>query len=311
VLHDLCARYFDPAYVTVIKGDASTVKKLIAEKPDYIFFTGSTHVGKAIMQQAAEHLIPVTLELGGKSPVIVDETANLEFAARRIVWAKSLNAGQTCIAPDFLYVEHSVKEKLIHAMINAYRTTYGDNIKENSAFERIISKKHCERLVTLLGSQGKLRFGGDYAIDEQYVAPTILDEVDWTDPIMQTEIFGPILPILSFTDIKEVIAKLQTQEKSLALYYFTEDQAREQQVLSQLSFGGGAINDCIMQISNWHLPFGGVGQSGMGAYHGKTSFATFSHYKSIYKRTSAIDYPFIYTPYSLAKMRWMKWITGW
>lgn len=311
VLHDLCTRYFHPHYVSLVRGDASIVQLLIAAKPDYIFFTGSAESGKKIMMQAASQLIPVTLELGGKSPVIVDETANIEFAARRIVWAKSLNVGQTCIAPDFLYVQESVKEKLITAMITVYDTMYGADLKQHSSIGRIISKRHCERLVQLLNSQGKVRFGGDYSVSELYMAPTLLDDVDFADPIMQTEIFGPILPVLTFTRIEDVIAQLQQQPKSLALYYFTQDKTRTRQVLSQLSFGGGAVNDCIMQISNWHLPFGGVGQSGMGVYHGRASFDTFSHYKSIYERISLVDYPFIYPPYSSAKMRWIKWMTGW
>jgi len=308
VLYSLISRYFDPQYVAVVTGDARVSEALIAAKPNYILFTGSTAIGKQIMQQAARHLIPVTLELGGKCPVIVDETANIPFAAKRIAWAKMMNAGQTCIAPDFLYVQQSIKEELIAALIKEYRSFYGNDIKNNPDFARIISESHCQRLVTLLTSGGEIRFGGTYSIADQYIEPTLIDGIQFTDPIMATEIFGPLLPILTFETIAEVITTLHQQEKPLALYYFTTNQSHEKQVLSQLSFGGGAINDCMMQVGNWHLPFGGVGQSGMGAYHGRTSFDTFSHYKSIYKRINYFDYPFIYPPYTLRKLKWLKWI---
>ena len=311
LMSTLITRYFDETYVTVVKGDAKLSDSLIDQQPDYVFFTGSSQIGKSVMRKAADYLIPVTLELGGKSPVIVDETVNWRFAAKRIAWAKSLNAGQTCIAPDFLYVHHSIKEKLIDAISSEYKSFFGTNIKNSPDFGRIISEKHCQRLVHLLESGGKVRFGGDYAINENYVGPTLIDEVTFSDPIMQEEIFGPLLPIITFQHIDEVIHALQKQPKPLALYYFTGNKQREKQLLSQVSFGGGCINDCIMHVSNWHLGFGGVGQSGIGAYHGRYSFDTFSHYKSIYRRSSYFDYPFLYPPYSIKRAKWLKWILGW
>lgn len=311
LLNTLIPQYFDPSYVTVVTGDASVSNALIEAKPDYILFTGSTHVGKEIMKKAAEHLIPLTLELGGKCPVIVDETTDWRFAARRIAWAKTLNAGQTCVAPDFLYVHHAIKEKLIDALINELRGFYGKDIKASNDFGRIVTEQHCQRLVNLLNSGGQIRFGGDYSIEEKYIEPTLIDKVTFADPIMQEEIFGPLLPIMTFETIEDVISELQSAAKPLALYYFTRHRQREKKVLSELSFGGGCINDCIIQLSNWHLPFGGVGQSGMGSYHGKHSFDTFSHYKSIYRRSSYFDYPFLYPPYLVKRTKWLKWILGW
>lgn len=311
VLATLFERYFDPKHVAVVTGDHTVVDALLQQKPDYVFFTGSTHTGRHVMQQAAQSLIPVTLELGGKSPVIVDETVDWRFAARRIAWAKTLNAGQTCIAPDFLYVHHSIKEKLMDAIVKEIHSFYGKEVNSSPDFGRIISEAHCQRLIDLMQSGGKVYSGGAYSVAEKYVEPTLIDGITFDDKIMQSEIFGPILPVITFKTLDEVVATLQTKPTPLALYYFTGNRQREKQVLSQLSFGGGCINDCIMHVSNWHLPFGGVGQSGLGAYHGRASFDTFSHYKSIYRRHSYFDYPFLYPPYSIKRIRWLKWILGW
>lgn len=307
----LIKQYFDPDYITTVTGGAAECNAVIAEKPDYIFFTGSTRVGQAIMQQAAAKLIPITLECGGKNPCIVDETAHLAFAARRIAWSKTLNAGQTCIAPDFLYVHTSIKEKMIQLIIQEWRQFFGPDPEKSADYGRLISQAHCNRLIALLKDNGRIRVGGSYSIANQYIAPTLLDQVQLTDKIMQDEIFGPLLPIVTFDSISEVIDHMSKQAKPLALYYFTSSKEREQQVLSRLSFGGGCINDCIMQVGNWHLPFGGVQQSGFGAYHGRYSFDTFSHHKAIYKRLAHFDYPLIYPPAQPKRLSWLKRILGW
>lgn len=310
-LHTLIAKYFSPDYVSVVTGDASTVHALIEQKPDYIFFTGSTQVGKKIMEKASQHLIPVTLELGGKSPVIIDETANIYFAARRVAWGKFINAGQTCIAPDYVYIHESCKDQFIRGLIKAFKQTISNEAAKSPDFGRIINQKHCEHLIQLLKKGGNIRFGGGFDLATNFVEPTIIDRVSFNDPIMQEEIFGPLLPIITFNNLDEVVNNLQKMPKPLALYYFTKSKPREERILKQLSFGGGCINDCITQISNWYLPFGGVGASGMGAYHGEHSFKTFSHTKAVYRRLSSFDYPLIYPPYAPNRIRWLKWLMGW
>jgi aldehyde dehydrogenase (NAD+) len=293
ILEEMIKETFDPSFITVVQGDKETSQALLEQRFDYIFFTGSTSVGKTIMKQASRHLTPVTLELGGKSPAIVDKDASIQHAAKRIVWGKFTNAGQTCVAPDFLYVHDKVKFKLLKEMKKQIKSFYGKSPLKNREYVRIINQKHFDRLESYLG-KGSILHGGN--VDREYliIEPTIIDKVSWEDEIMQEEIFGPILPVFTFEDIEEAVEKLKPMEKPLALYYFGENGKTQQQVIQYLSFGGGSINDTLYHLANPHLPFGGVGSSGMGAYHGKHSFETFSHSKSILKQTTKFDLPFRY-----------------
>ncbi|GAB3791553.1 aldehyde dehydrogenase [Virgibacillus kimchii] len=293
ILEEMIKETFDPSYITVVQGDKEISQELLRQRFDYIFFTGSTPVGKIIMKEASRHLTPVTLELGGKSPVIVDKDASIQHAAKRIVWGKFTNAGQTCVAPDFLYVHEKVKFKLLKEMKKQIKSFYGKSPLRNKDYIRIINEKHFNRLESYL-NKGTILHGGN--VDREYlmIEPTIIDQVSWEDEIMQEEIFGPILPVFSFQDIEEAVERLKPLEKPLALYYFGENGKTQQQIIQYLSFGGGSINDTLYHLANPHLPFGGVGNSGMGAYHGKHSFDTFSHSKSILKQTTKFDLPFRY-----------------
>jgi len=285
--------YFDTPYFSVVEGGKEITENLLKQKFDYIFFTGSKEVGKAIMKEASNHLTPVTLELGGKSPAIVDEDANINLAAKRIVWGKFTNAGQTCVAPDYVYVHEKVKFKLLKTMIKYIKNFYGKDPLKNKDYTRIINEKHFSRLTDYL-TKGKIVHGGNGDIETLTIEPTLIEKVSWDDPMMQEEIFGPILPILPFVNVEDALYKVKTLEKPLALYYFGEDEKTQQQVMEYVSFGGGAINDSIYHLANPHLPFGGVGESGMGAYHGRYGFNTFSHEKGILKQTTKFDFPFRY-----------------
>ncbi|TAK73077.1 MAG: aldehyde dehydrogenase [Gammaproteobacteria bacterium] len=305
VILQLINQHFSPDYLMAIAADAEQMSSLLAEKFDYIFFTGGTTVGKIVMQAAAKQLTPVTLELGGKSPCIVDETANLDLAARRIMWAKTINAGQVCIAPDYVYVHESCKEALVNKMQNVLHQFYGDDPEKSPSYGRIINQAHFARLVRLM-QKGTILCGGKINAATRYISPTLIHHLTWEDPIMQEEIFGPLLPILTYQKIDEVIHTIQQQPKSLALYLFTHDQENEHKVLTQLSFGNGCVNDCVVQITQLQLPFGGVGASGMGQYHGQYSFETFSHRKSLYKKSLAIEFKLEYPPLSDKKLGWIK-----
>ncbi|SES82152.1 aldehyde dehydrogenase (NAD+) [Oceanobacillus limi] len=293
LLATMVRKTFDSDFVTVVEGNAEISKKLLEQRFDYIFFTGSTAVGKKIMKQASEHLTPVTLELGGKSPVIVNKDAKIELAAKRIVWGKFTNAGQTCVAPDYVYVHKNVKPKLLKYMKKYIKMFYGKKPLHNTDYVRIVTRKHFNRLQAFL-TNGTVYCGGQTDIEKLSIEPTILDDVTWKDPIMQEEIFGPLLPIITFTDLTQVVETLKKKDKPLALYYFGEKEKYQQLVFHQLSFGGGCINDTLYHLANPHLPFGGVGTSGIGAYHGKYSFDTFSHKKSILKQTTTFDIPIRY-----------------
>lgn len=306
VIKNLIVQYFEPDLVTVIEGGIETNKHLLALDFDYIFFTGSTRVGKIVMQAAAEKLIPVTLELGGKSPCIVDESADLKITAKRIVWGKFLNAGQTCVAPDYVLVQTSVKEHLLSELRVALLDLYGNDPQKSPDYPRIINASHFNRLIRLL-ENGTFAVGGVTDSSTNYISPTVLDEITWDDPVMKDEIFGPILPILSFEDINDAIAQVQNRPRPLALYIFTSNNTFEKKILADVSFGGGAINDTIAQLGNHHLSFGGVGASGFGAYHGKASFDSFSHQKSIMKKPFWPDIPIRYAPYN-GKIKWLKQI---
>lgn len=287
---------FDPKFVDIFTGGKDVTTELINSAFDYIFFTGSVPVGRIVMRAAAENLIPVTLELGGKSPTIVDESANIELAAKRIAWGKFINAGQTCIAPDYVYVHVSVAEALKEALAKNIRAFYGVKAYESVDYGRIVSDTHYQRLVKLIDAQ-KVFYGGGYKQEERYIEPTILHNVDWSDSVMSEEIFGPILPVLVYEEIDEVIKTIINRPKPLALYLFTESRVIRDEVLSRTSFGGGAINDTISHVATPYLPFGGVGASGMGVYHGRHSFETFSHKRSVIKKSTKLDIKLVFPPY--------------
>lgn len=293
VIQELLAEAFDPAFVTVIEGAVDTTSLLLKQPLDYIFFTGSVNIGKIIMQEAGKQLIAVTLELGGKSPCIVHEDANLDLAAKRIMFGKGMNAGQTCVAPDYLLVHKKVKAQLVEKLREAISQFYGSNPLESDRYGRIVSERHFTRLVEFL-KDGNAIVGGGYNKNTLTIEPTVLSEVSWTSDVMQEEIFGPILPMIEYETLDEVIHKVQEKAKPLALYLFTESEDVQNVITERLSFGGGCINDTLMHIATPYLPFGGVGESGTGQYHGKDSFQTFTHFKSMLSQTTKFDLSFRY-----------------
>ena len=306
VLRKIIEAVFNPEYVAVIEGEAETTKQLTALPFDYIFFTGSENVGRSVYQAASNNLTPVTLELGGKSPVIVDESANIKVTSERICFGKFTNAGQTCIAPDYLLVKKSIKDDLISALKATISEFYGKDVQRSEDFGRIVNERHFSRLTKLLTEQQQnIIFGGTTNKDTLYVAPTIIDNVDLDSEIMQEEIFGPLLPIVTYEDFDEALALIQSKPKPLSLYLFSEDENATERVLNELSFGGGAINDTLMHIANPNLPFGGVGNSGIGQYHGKYSFDTFSHDKSYIFKTTRLESSVIFPPYK-GKFNYIK-----
>lgn len=276
---------FPEEYLTVVEGEVETSTALLKENFDYIFFTGSTMVGKIVAEAAAKHLTPVTLELGGKSPTIVHEDANIEEAAKRIARGKFANAGQTCVAPDYILVQRNVKDELLANLKQVVTNTYGEDVSQNLDFPHVVSEKHFDRLNSFL-TNGDIVFGGKTDRSRLFIEPTVLDNISWEDNVMQDEIFGPILPVIVYDEISEIIEAIVKRPKPLALYLFSEDEAVQDHILNNVSFGGGSINDTINHMTSHYLPFGGVGDSGMGAYHGKASFDTFSHAKSILKRSN-------------------------
>ncbi len=304
VVADLINKTFDPAYIAAVEGGVETSQELLAEKFDYIFFTGGTNVGRIVMEAAAKNLTPVTLELGGKSPCIVDSDISIENSAKRIVWGKFINAGQTCIAPDYLLVNRAVKSEFLAAVTQTIRSFYGENPAESPDYCRIISQRHFQRLTEFL-KDGKILIGGETNAEEKYIAPTVIDGVNWDAPAMQEEIFGPILPVLEYSDLGEAIALINSRPKPLALYIFSRDKNKQQRVLRETSSGGVCINDTVMQVGVTSLPFGGVGNSGIGSYHGKASFDTFSHYKSVLNKGLWFDLEWRYAPYK-GKLDFLK-----
>ncbi|MFM7423918.1 MAG: aldehyde dehydrogenase [Elainella sp.] len=308
VIAKLVKATFDPAYVSVVEGGVEVSQAVLAERFDHIFFTGGTAIGKKVMAAAANHLTPVTLELGGKSPCIVDRDIQLDYTARRIVWGKFLNAGQTCIAPDYLLVDRRVKPALLTAMRQAVQEFYGSDPAQSPDYARIVSDRHFSRLTNLL-NDGQPIVGGQTEASQRYIAPTILDQVPLEAAIMQEEIFGPILPVLEYENLAEAIALIRSKSKPLALYIFSRDKAFQDRVLQQTSSGGVCINDTIMQIAPSSLPFGGVGDSGIGSYHGKASFNTFSHFKSVMVKNFWFDIKWRYAPYA-GKLELFKRIIG-
>lgn len=301
---EMITKTFSPAYVAVIEGGRDTGAALLAEKWDYIFFTGGTSVGKIVAEAAAKHLTPVTLELGGKSPCVVAEDANLDVTARKITWAKFYNAGQSCVSPDYLLVHKSIKKPLLDKIIAFIREFFGPDPAQSPDYARIISTGHYDRLDRLI-SAGKILMGGERNRDDRYIAPVILDEVQMSDPVMADEIFGPILPALEYENLDQAIALIEQRPGPLSLYVFTRSKSVADQLLSRVSFGGGCVNDAMVQLLNPYLPFGGVGSSGSGAYHGKYSFDTFSHKKSIVSSPFFPDIKIRYQPYK-QKLRLLK-----
>ncbi len=289
---------FDEKYIRVVEGEKEETSALINAPFDYIFFTGSVAVGKIVMQAAGKNLVPVTLELGGKSPCIVDKTTKIDIAVKRILWGKFMNAGQTCVAPDYVVVHKDIKDKFINKMIDTIINFYGEDPINNTDYGRIINQRHMERLVQIIEKdKNKIIHGGTFSKDDFFISPTFLDNIDWKDASMQEEIFGPILPIMEYTDLNQVIKMINQRPKPLALYLFSEDKNVEQEVLTKVSSGGGCVNDTISHISSPHLPFGGVGHSGIGSYHGKASFDTFSHKKSVLKKTTLFNIDVAFPPY--------------
>ncbi len=296
VMGQMIAEFFPPEYIAYYKGGRAANESLLKQKWDYIFFTGSPVVGKVVMEAAAKNLTPVSLELGGKSPCIVDADADLRVAASRIVWGKFLNAGQTCIAPDYLFVHRLVKQDLLELMKKKITEYFGDDPRISPDFVRIATIPKTQRLEALM-KDGKVYTGGEIKLEERYISPTIITDIRPEHAIMQEEIFGPILPVMEFDDLAEVIDYINAHPKPLAFYYFSQDDRKQEEILLKTSSGGGCINEVIMHVANDHLPFGGVGNSGIGNYHGRYSFNTFSHCRAIMKKANWIDIPLRYPPY--------------
>ena len=296
VIYRMISECFSPEYVSVITGGRAENTCLLGEKFDYIFFTGSQSVGKEVMRKAAEHLTPVTLELGGKSPCIVEKSANLKLAARRIVFGKYLNCGQTCVAPDYIYCDASVKDALLKELRHQIRKQFGKQPLNNVNYGKIINEKHFQRICSLI-DPSKVVVGGETNQERLQIAPTVMDHVTFQDAVMGQEIFGPVLPVLTYQTLDEAISQIQSMPHPLALYLFTSDQTIAQKVTSRCGFGGGCINDTIIHLATSEMGFGGFGESGMGSYHGKDGFDTFSHYKSIVDKKTWLDLPMRYQPY--------------
>ncbi len=306
VITEMIESIFDQSYIRAVRGGIETNTSLIHAPFDYIFFTGSVSVGKMVMEAAAKNLVPVTLELGGKSPVMVDQTADIKMAAKRIIWGKMLNAGQTCVAPDYLVVHEEVKKELIEEMKRTLAAFYGSNMEKSNDFGRIVNDRHFYRLKTLLEKdKDQIIFGGEANSNTRFIEPTLI-EADWNSASMEDEIFGPLLPILTYTDLEGAIQSINQLSKPLALYLFTSDKQAEEKVLTEISSGGVSINNTVTHLANPELPFGGVGHSGIGAYHGYYSFTTFSHEKSILKTSTKINVPLLFPPYNDKNLKWVR-----
>ncbi|KMJ57688.1 aldehyde dehydrogenase [Bacillus sp. LL01] len=305
VLAKMIGEFFDEEYISIVEGAKEETSALIHAPFDYIFFTGSVEVGKIVMQAAAKRLVPVTLELGGKSPCIVHEDANIEVVAQRIAWGKFMNAGQTCVAPDYILVHADVREKLVKALVKTIQDFYGNDPQQSKDYGRVVNERQFDRLASLV-DMGKVVTGGGLNRDVLYMEPTIMNGVSWEDKVMQEEIFGPILPVLEYRDLKEAMTQINDRPKPLALYVFTENKEVEELVIEGTSFGGGCVNDTVTHLTNPYLPFGGVGTSGIGSYHGKNSFETFSHKKSVMKKSTKFNLSFLYPPYSDKSIKMLK-----
>ncbi|MFP4643822.1 MAG: aldehyde dehydrogenase [Spirochaetales bacterium] len=299
---------FEPGLFRVIEGNKDVAAALLEQPFDYIFYTGNTEVGRIVLRNAAERLIPVTLELGGKSPCIVTARADVETAARRIAWGKYLNAGQTCIAPDYCLVHERIYEQFIQSLERAVTDFYGTDPAASPDYARIVAARHLERIQGLIDTE-KVAIGGEVRPEQRYVAPTVMRDVSWSDPVMEHEIFGPLLPVLSYKDEEEVFDAIDSRSRPLALYVFTEDRREAGEITTRLSFGGGCVNDTVVHVASSRLPFGGVGASGMGRYRGKASFDTFSYQKSVLNHRSRPDFRLRYPPYA-GKLKLLKRLIG-
>ena len=297
VIEQMITATFDEKYIAVVQGNRDVNTSLLEQRYDVIFFTGSPSLGRIVMQAAAKHLTPVVLELGGKSPCIVDKGANVKIAAQRIAWGKTLNAGQTCIAPDYLLIHHSLQEQFIEEFKLAVERLHGKDPRSSEHYVRLVNDRAWERVASYL-KDGRVVAGGEHIREERYIAPTLLSEVSPSAPVMQEEIFGPVLPMITFDEREEIVRFITEREKPLALYYFGKEE-KGWKMLRRTSSGGACINDTIMHIANEGLPFGGVGNSGMGAYHGKLSYDAFSHYRAVVVTPTWLDLPFRYMPYKM------------
>ena len=296
IIEKIISECFSPEYVAVVTGGRAENAALLEQKFDFVFFTGSQSVGREVLRRTAEHLTPAVLELGGKSPCIVDASANIRLAAKRIVWGKYLNCGQTCVAPDHILCESSIKDAFVSEVIKQIRKQFGENPLENKDYGRIINEKHFDRLCGLI-DQSKVVTGGKVNPAACQIEPTVMDNVSWHDAVMGEEIFGPIMPVLSFDSFDSLVDELKGKEKPLALYLFSSDKGHIRRATTELSYGGGCINDVVIHLATSEMGFGGVGESGMGGYHGKDGFDAFSHYKSIVDKKTWIDLPMRYQPF--------------
>lgn len=306
LLAELLGKAFNPAYLSVVLGGVSETTELLEQRFDMIFFTGSVPVGKIVYQAAAKHLTPVVLELGGKSPVIIGPDADLEITVKRLVWAKFLNAGQTCIAPDYVCVHASIADEFIAKLKREIESAA--YCVDDDSLVQIVNKRNTERLVKLI-DPAKVILGGKWNIDERVIEPTVMAGVAWDDKVMQEEIFGPLLPIMTYTNIDKIISEIKARPKPLSLYLFTRDEALKEKILVEISFGGGCVNEAVMHIANGHLPFGGVGDSGIGSYHGEQGFRSFSHFKSVFEKQLVPDPDVKYTPHTAEKLAMLRQIT--
>lgn len=306
VIAQIIAKAFDPAHVTAMEGGVEATRQLLAEKFDYLFFTGGTAVGRVVMEAAAKNLTPLTLELGGKSPTIVEDDARIDYAARRIVWGKFFNAGQTCLAPDYLLVNRRVSDEFLKTMQKYILEFYGAHPQKSPDYARIINERHFDRITGLL-KEGNIIYGGQTDRKDLFIAPTLVGGVAPGDRIMQEEIFGPLFPVVEYGELSEAISFVNRLPKPLALYFFSRSRKKQKRVLAETASGGGCINDTILHVGNSELPFGGVGDSGIGNYHGKASFETFSHKKGFLKKSLLIDISLRYPPYRNS-LKWLKWI---
>lgn len=296
VIEKIISECFDSEYVAVVTGGRAENTALLEQKFDFVFFTGSQSVGKEVLRHTAEHLTPAVLELGGKSPCIVDESADIKLAAKRIVFGKYLNCGQTCVAPDYILCHTSVKDKFLIEVAKQIKLQYGDKPLENKDYGKIINEKHFERLCGLI-DKNKVVVGGETNSKTNQIAPTVMDNVTESDAVMGEEIFGPIMPVLTFDSFNKVVEEMKDKDKPLALYLFSGNKKHINRVTRELSYGGGCINDVVVHLATSHMGFGGVGESGMGSYHGKDGFDAFSHYKSVMDKKTWLDLPMRYQPY--------------
>jgi len=300
IIFKIVKECFDENFVKAYEGGPEVSQALLKEKFDYIFFTGSSRVGQIVYEAAAKHLTPVTLELGGKCPCIIDENTHLKYTAERIVWGKFVNCGQVCLAPNYLFVHKNIKEKALEAILKNIKKNYGEDAKQSEDYSRIITKHHHQRISDLIKDK-TLLCGGDTDVSQKYIAPTVVEVNDFNDPIMDREIFGPVLPVYTYSDIQEVIDYINSQPKPLATYVFTKNDKLADRVFTETSSGGACQNDTVMHMVNDNMAFGGVGESGLGGYHGKFSFDAFSHQKSVYRNSFLVDFPFRYPPYKFSK----------